>query len=345
MSNAMVELDGSFGEGGGQILRTSLTLSLLTGRPFQLRNIRAGRSKPGLQPQHLTCVQAAAAIGKAATRGASIGSCDLVFEPGSVTPGSYTFDVGTAGATSLVLHTLYLPLCLGATHPSELTLIGGTHVTHSPSFHFLDSTWRHYLAHFGIHVSLRMRRPGFYPRGGGQVEVSIQPCAKPTGATMLARGPIDRVRGFSFVAGLDKSIGMRQLTEVESRLRRAGLSADLTVESRDGGPGTFTHLVVDTAPAPTSFFGLGELRKSSEKVAAEAADQMLAYLAAGPALVDAHSADQIVLPLALAEGPSDYTVAEVTQHLLTNIAVIGKFIDRSIICDGEEGKSGRVRIA
>src|SRR5262249_13789759 len=132
MSTPRIELDGSFGEGGGQILRTSLALSLLTGKPFHLRNVRARRQKPGLQPQHLKSVQAAAAVGRAKVRGASLGSGDLVFEPGAVAAGSYTFDIGTAGATGLVLHTVYLPLALRGGEPSELTLVGGTHVMTSP---------------------------------------------------------------------------------------------------------------------------------------------------------------------------------------------------------------------
>src|ERR1700687_4793935 len=142
MENSLVELDGSFGEGGGQILRTSLALSLLTGRPFHLRNVRARRSKPGLQPQHLMSVRAAATIGQAQSQGAGLSSKDLVFEPGAVVPGGYRFDIGTAGATSLVLHTLYLPLALRGKEPSTLTLVGGTHVLASPCFHFLQTTWR-----------------------------------------------------------------------------------------------------------------------------------------------------------------------------------------------------------
>src|SRR5262245_20352619 len=162
MTTQLLELDGSFGEGGGQILRTSLALSLLTGKPFHLFNIRAGRPKPGLQPQHLMSVRAAATIGQAKVRGASRGSCDLVFEPGKVGPGSYRFDIGTAGATSLVLHTLYLPLALGAAAPSRLTLVGGTHVSTSPCFHFLQTTWRPYMGLLGLPITLRMLRPGFY---------------------------------------------------------------------------------------------------------------------------------------------------------------------------------------
>src|SRR5690242_12441798 len=164
MTVLMIELDGSHGEGGGQILRTSLALSLLTRQPFHLRNVRAKRAKPGLQPQHLMSVRAAATIGQAQLRGASLHSTDLVFEPGETVPGKYHFPIGTAGATGLVLQTLYLPLALGTSQPSEVVVQGGTHVSTSPVFHFLDTTWRPHLERIGLRIKLRMVRPGFYPR-------------------------------------------------------------------------------------------------------------------------------------------------------------------------------------
>jgi RNA 3'-terminal phosphate cyclase (ATP) len=343
MSGTLLELDGSFGEGGGQILRTSLALSLLTGRPFRLYNIRAGRSKPGLQPQHLTSVRAAATIGHAKLRGASRGSSDLTFEPGEVTAGNYRFDVGTAGATGLVLQTLYLPLALRGGGPSHLTLIGGTHVSTSPCFHFLDTTWRRYLELVGLRLSLRLVRPGFYPRGGGQVEVHVQPAARPTGLHLRERGPI-RLTGISAVAGLPEDIARRQARRARIRLGQQELKADIREENWDGGPGTVLVIVVHTTPVPVQFFGLGARGKPAERVADEAVDQLLGYIRAAPAAVDAHSADQLVLPLALAEGPSEYTVAAVTPHLTTNIAVIRQFVDREIVCEGEEGKPGVVRI-
>jgi RNA 3'-terminal phosphate cyclase (ATP) len=339
----LIELDGSFGEGGGQILRTSLALSLLTGRGFHLANVRAGRTKPGLQPQHLKSVEAAAELGQARLRGASRGSTDLVFEPGEVVPGNYRFDIGTAGSTGLVLHTVYLPLALRATGPCELTLIGGTHVTTSPSFHFLDSTWRAYLEQLGLHIHLRMARPGFYPRGGGVVTAIIQPCPRPRGLQLPERGAV-RVSGFSAVAGLDAQIARRQARRATHRLQQAGLEVQLHEETWQGGPGTVVHLELDTQPAPTSFFALGARGKPAEAVADEAVSQVLTYLQRSPALVDAHSGDQLLLPLALAEGPSEYSVAEVTQHLLTNISVIQRFVDRPIACEGAEGQPGRVRI-
>jgi RNA 3'-terminal phosphate cyclase (ATP) len=346
MSDAMLELDGSFGEGGGQILRTSLALSLLTGRAFHLRNVRAKRSKPGLQPQHLMSVRASATIGQAHLRGASLGSTDLVFEPGDVRAGTYRFDVGTAGSTALVLHTLYLPLVLRGQTPSELTLIGGTHVSTSPCYHFLDTTWRRYLERCGLRVSLRMSRPGFYPRGGGEVQAFIQPCAQLTGWRAGSRQRPEEVEasGFSAVAGLDASIARRQARRALFRLQKYGLKAQMREETWEGGPGTVVAVELDTAPVPTLFFGLGARGKPAERVADEAVDQVIAYLDAGDALVDSHSADQIVLPLALAEGPSEYRVAEVTTHLTTNVGVIQHFLERDIRCEGAEGEPGVVRI-
>jgi RNA 3'-terminal phosphate cyclase (ATP) len=344
METTRLELDGSFGEGGGQILRSSLALSLLTARPFHLRNVRARRPKPGLQPQHLMSVRSAATIGAAQVRGASIGSTDLVFEPGPVSAGNYRFDIGTAGATGLVLQTLYLPLALRGAAPSEVTLVGGTHVKTSPCFSFLDMTWRAYLERIGVRVALRMLRPGFYPRGGGVVVAHVQPAQRPRGVTFRERGPVT-VRGFSAIAGLPDHIARRQARRATYRLAQFGIDAEIEQEEWEGGPGSVLGLIADTDPAPALFFGLGARGKPAETVADEAADQAIAYLRAAPAAVDAHSADQIVLPLALAEGPSTFRVAAVTEHLRTNIAVIQQFVERAIVCEGEQGERGVVWIA
>jgi RNA 3'-terminal phosphate cyclase (ATP) len=340
----MIEIDGSFGEGGGQILRTSLALSLVTGKAFHLRNVRARRPKPGLQPQHLMSVRAAATIGKANVRGAVLKSQELVFEPGPVNAGRYHFAIGTAGATGLVLHTVYLPLALRGGGPSELVLEGGTHVSASPCFHFLDSTWRAYMEAIGLRIKLKLVRPGFYPRGGGTVEVQIQPTEKLYGLKLLERGLVTKVTGLSAVASLPEEISKRQSRRGTNRLRSLGLPVAIREESWPSGPGTVLAVELDTTPAPTLFFGLGARGKPAERVADEAADQALAYLNAAPAAVDSHSADQIILPLALADGPSQFSVACVTQHLLTNIAVIQQFVQRRITCLAAEGCSGIICI-
>jgi RNA 3'-terminal phosphate cyclase (ATP) len=343
MSTTPIDLDGSFGEGGGQILRTSLALSLITGKPFHLRNVRAGRAKPGLQPQHLASVRAAAAISGAHLRGASIGSTDLEFMPGPVTPGKYRFDIGTAGATGLVLHTVYLPLAYRTQAPSELTLTGGTHVQTSPCFDFLDVTWRGYLGLCGLNLSLKLLRPGFYPRGGGTVVAHVQSAERLTGVRLGARRAVE-VRGVSAVAGLPEEIARRQARRVVKRLEQADIEAEVDVETWDGGPGTVLVLELNTVPVRTVFFAPGARGKPAERVADDAFDEIMAYLHASDALVDAHSADQLILPLALADGPSEYRVGAVTRHLTTNVAVIQRFLDREILCEGNEGEAGTVRV-
>jgi RNA 3'-phosphate cyclase len=344
MSASIIEMDGSLGEGGGQILRTGLALSLVTGKPFRLFNIRARRPKPGLQAQHLMCVRAAATIGQAAVRGATLGCSDLTFEPGEVVPGKYHFAIGTAGATSLVLHTLYLPLALRGSAASDITITGGTHVKHSPSFHFLDTTWRGYLALMGLHVTLNMWRPGFYPRGGGIIEAHVPVCAGIRPANLERPKNSTQATGLSVVARLPEEIAHRQARRAVYRLREAGIIADFTEEHWDGGPGTVLAVTLATQPVPTLFCALGERGRPAERVADEAVEEVIAHVRAEPAGVDLHSADQLVLPLSLAEGPSTYRVAQVTQHVLTNISTIRRFVERDIMCEGAEGAPGVVRI-
>lgn len=339
----LIDIDGSQGEGGGQVLRSSLALALLTGKPFHLRHVRARRSKPGLQPQHLRSVRAAAEIGQAEVNGASLGSTDLTFTPGPVRAGSYRFDIGTAGATGLVLHTVYLPLMLRGEAPSEVTLIGGTHVTHSPSYHFNETTWRAHLARLGLDISLRMDRPGFYPRGGGVVRAFLRPSAAVRPLRVVDRGEV-KVSGVSAVAGLDRGIAARQARKARQLLRRADLEADLDEESWDGGPGSVVVLRAEGGGVPATFVGLGARGKPAEKVAEEAVAELLAFVRAGQGEVDPHSADQLVLPLAFAEGASEYTVSEVTLHLTTNVGIVRRFVERDIAVEGAVGEPGRVRV-
>lgn len=338
-----IDIDGSFGEGGGQIIRSSLALSLLTGKPFRIRKIRAGRAKPGLQPQHLLCVRAAASIGQAKVQGDTRGSSEFTFEPGQTVAGKYHFAVGTAGATSLVLHTLYLPLAL-AGQASELTIDGGTHVSKSPCFHFLETTWAAYLRLLGLNIKVRMKRAGFYPRGGGLIQAEIEPNPHVRALQLPSVTPSTHATGFSAVANLPEDIARRQLRRAEYRLEKLGLKVDIREEKWKDGTGTVIAAALDTTPVPTLFFGLGERGKPAERVADELADQVERFLAADEAGVDEHSADQLVLPLALAAGASHYAVSEVSQHLLTNIAVVRQFVERKIVCEGKEGRPGMVRI-
>jgi RNA 3'-terminal phosphate cyclase (ATP) len=343
MARPLVNVDGRMGEGGGQILRSSLALALLTGQGFHLRNIRAGRSRPGMQPQHLACVHAAAAVGQAKTRGATKGSSDLEFVPQSVVPGNYHFTIGTAGAASLVLHTVYLPLAL-ASESSHVTVDGGTHVPSSPCFHFLETTWLGYMNLLGLQMKTRMRRPGFYPRGGGLLELDIAGSCRPGVLQLSGLGSADAARGISAVAGLPASIARRQAQRAAKRLDDLGLRADLREEIWPGGPGTVVTVALNTRPVETLFFALGERGKPAERVADEAVAQVQRFLEADPLAVDPHSADQLLLPLALAVEASSFPVTEITSHLTTNAAVIQLFLERDIRWEGEEGKPGTIRI-
>jgi RNA 3'-terminal phosphate cyclase (ATP) len=339
-----VDLDGSAGEGGGQILRSALALSLLTGRPFRLHNIRARRPKPGLQPQHLMSVNAATQVGRAEVLGASLGSSELTFRPGPVQPGHYTFDIGTAGATGLVLHTVYLPLALRGGQPSHLQISGGTHVLAAPSFDFLDTTWRGYLGQFQLNVSLTQRRAGFYPRGGGLVEAMIPPVEGLQGITMLDRGSRS-VTGVSAVAGLPGHIARRQARRAMQLFDDHGVDVEITEATwEETGPASVLVLTVDVGRVPAVFVGLGARGKPAETVADEVVAEVLAFLDAGTQPVDPHSADQLLLPAVFAAGETTYETTEVTQHLLTNREVIRAFLDREVTITGEEGHPGRVQV-
>lgn len=338
----MIDIDGSFGEGGGQILRTSLALSLLTGKPFKLRKIRANRKpKPGLRPQHLASVRAAAKIGSAKVTGDAVGSSQLTFEPGTVKPGHYRFDIGTAGSTSLVLHTVYLPLAMSG--PSEVILEGGTHNEKAPCYHFLKTTWRAYLARMGLSIELEMTRPGFYPRGGGQVISRIPACNRLRSLTMTGPAKVELPSVLSMTAGLPDHVAKRQARRGVVRLKDVGLEPDVAFEEWDGGPGCMLAITLN-GPVPSLFFGLGARGKPAEAVADEAADEALAHRDGGMP-VDRHSGDQLLLPLALAEGNSEYHVSAIDRHLTTNAAIIQQFVDREIAIEGDEGSPGMVRVA
>jgi RNA 3'-terminal phosphate cyclase (ATP) len=343
MSKA-IQIDGSLGEGGGQVLRTSLALSLITGEPFHLSKIRARRPKPGLQAQHLASVQAAAQIGQAKLGGASLGSCDLVFVPVKVSSGDYHFKIGTAGATSLVLHTIYLPLAL-AGGASTVTIEGGTHVKASPCFHFLERTWAKYAQNLGIHSDLRLARVGFYPRGGGMIHARIEPAPRLCPFLGMTTTSISGAVVYIGVAGLPAHVGDRLVQRAASCLEGLGLEIQTHHETWQGGPGSMIGVELPTAPAPTFLFSLGEKGKPAETVAQEAIDQVEAFLRARPLGVDEHSADQLLLPLTLADGSSHFRVSAISSHLLTNAAVIQQFLERRIACDFAEGQSGQVTIS
>ncbi len=345
MSDSLVILDGSVAEGGGQILRTALTLSLLTGRPFRMINVRANRSKPGLRPQHLCALETAALLSDAEVTGAAVGSRSLTFTPGAIRPRALTIEIGTAGATALVLQTLHLPIAMRAESGVRLTIKGGTFNTAAPSFPFLDQTWRRLMGQLGLSINLTMPRAGFFPVGKGRLEAWIEP-GTPRPLIATERPALDRIHGVAGVAGLDRKIAERMKARVIGRLNEAGFDAHIDlVEWTSASPGAALHLVAEHGPWPASFLGLSERGKSAETVADEAIDELLAYQST-TGLMDPHSADQILLPLALAKGRSEYTVSSVTEHLRTNVRTIQGFLDRTImIIESQGGLPGRVIIA
>lgn len=339
----MLEIDASFGEGGGQILRSALTLSVITGTSMRLTNVRARRPQPGLKPQHLKAVEAAAQISGARVAGATLGSQTLNFEPGDVKGGNYAFDIGTAGSVSLLLQTICLPLSFAA-GPSWLTLAGGTHVPWSPCVHYLQWQWLPYLSEIGYHVECSLERAGFYPRGGGLLRVDIVPSRQLAPLSLTDRGRLLRIRGLSAVGRLDRSIAERQRNRAAERLHDLGVPLEIEVsEVPAGSPGTFVVLQAEFEGGRCCAFALGALHKPAERVADEAVDQLRADIDAGGA-IDAWLADQLLLPLAFIPERSTFSVCRISQHLRTNAELLGRFLPVTVEIEGETGQPGRVVI-
>jgi len=324
----MLTIDGSRGEGGGQIFRTSLALSLVSGTPFRIDRIRAGRAKPGLMRQHLTALEAAATVGDAEVEGAGIGAQAIVFRPKRVRPGAYRFAVGTAGSAGLVLQTILPPL-LTATGPSTLTLEGGTHNPHAPPFDFLAQAFLPQLRRMGVGVEARLERAGFYPAGGGRMTIEITPAPALRPLELTARGAVRRRRARVLIARLPRQIGDRELAVVRSRLGWLAGELEVAVLGDDvTGPGNVLLLEIESEHATEVFTGFGEVGVRAETVAERAVQEARQYLAADVP-VGPYLADQLLLPLALARGGSFRTVP-LTRHASTNIEVIRQFLGSSV---------------
>jgi RNA 3'-terminal phosphate cyclase (ATP) len=340
-----IQIDGAMGEGGGQVLRSALSLSLLTGQPFRLSRIRANRDQSGLRPQHLAAVRAAARVAGAEVRDDRVGAEQIDFVPGPVRSGDYFFDIGTAWATSLVLQTLLLPLAL-APGTSSVTIRGGTHVPWSPCFHYLDWQWRPFLARIGVPFDLTMVMAGFYPQGGGELQAQIPGCSRPMPMRLIERGPLRAVRGLSAVANLPREIAERQRRQALGRLRNLLPEVEPRVVGEElpaASRGTVLLLLADCAPGRACCFALGARGKRAERVADEAVDALAAFLGSDGA-VDPWLADQLLLPLALAKGPSKLRTSEVTAHLLTNAEAIRLFLPVEIGVDGPLGAPAIVQV-
>lgn len=317
----MLTIDGSEGEGGGQVLRTALGLSLVTGKPFLIDRIRARRSKPGLQRQHLTAVLAAAEVGGARTEGAELGSQRLFFRPSRLRAGDYRFAIGTAGSTTLVLQTV-LPALLMADGPSTVVIEGGTHNPMAPPFEFVEQAFVPLLHRMGAGLQLTLRRHGFYPAGGGELIAAIAPAAwQPLELHERTERP--QLRGRILISGIPHHVAEREATVLG---RELGLGADevLIQPVRAPGPGNVVMLRLGLGMTTEVVTALGERGVTAEEVAGRVAAETRALLAANVP-VGEHLADQLLIPLALAGGGSFTTMAP-SQHTRTNAQVIEQFL-------------------
>lgn len=336
-------IDGSRGEGGGQIVRTACTLSLLTGRAVRVVNVRAGRPKPGLAKQHATAVRAAARIGNGEARGATVRSREIELCPGALTPGRYRFPIDSAGAATLVLQTLLLPLAL-AGGPSVVTIEGGTHNVKAPPVEFIERSYLPLVARMGggpVAV-LELERAGFYPAGGGKIRVRIAPVTTLAALSLLERGTVRDVRATATVWHLPRHIAERELALVERGLGWRGSCLEL-LERRDSlGPGNVLSLEIASEHLTEVVTGMGQRGVPAEVVASRAVAEAAAYLAAGVP-VGEHLADQLLLPMALGQGGELRTTAP-TLHTTTQAEVIRAFLDVPIAIEEEAEHVFRITV-
>ena len=338
-------IDGSHGEGGGQILRSALSLAAITGRPVRIERIRARRRRPGLAAQHLMAVRAVAEICRAAVIGDQL-HCEIVeFSPTRpVQPGHYSFDVataregGSAGSAPLVLQTVLVPLAL-AGGSSSVEIRGGTHVSWSPSYDYLHDVWLPTLSQVGIKAGIELCRWGWYPAGGGRLRCSIGGkvhAIEPL--DILERGPLREISGRAVAAHLPEHISQRMATQATTLLDQAGISSNIRAEVVDStSPGAGIFLAARYANSIGGYCSFGRRGRPAEDVATEAVDQLLAHRASGAAL-EHHLADQLILPLSLATGTSRFSVDQVSVHLKTHAWLVEQFgIARVIIAESKAG--------
>jgi RNA 3'-terminal phosphate cyclase (ATP) len=335
----MITIDGSAGEGGGQVLRTALGLSLVTGRSFQIKNIRGKRKKPGLLRQHLTAVFAAREIGQAEVNGAEIKSSTLCFRPGPIRPGNYHFSIGTAGSCILVFQAI-MPALLMANGSSKIILEGGTHNPFAPSFDYLQKTFFPLLQEMGADVAAEINRPGFYPAGGGRITLTVNP------ANHLSPLYLERFSNVSFkaqaiCAEIPDHVGLRELKIIQDKL---GISEEATelIRYKGYGPGNVVSISAQSDQLTEIFTGYGEKNLRAEKVAGKTVAQVRDYIETGAA-VGPYLADQLLIPLILA-GKGHFLTCRPTEHSLTNIEVIKQFYDREITVSKLEEKIWRIEV-
>ena len=341
----MISIDGSFGEGGGQILRTALSLAAITGQAVTIDNIRAGRDKPGLRPQHATGALAVARICGGELQGAEVGSRRVVFKPGKIAPGNYNIDVSairsSAGSVNLVLQTIIWPLAF-AGKKSRVTIRGGTHVPYSPTSNYIDDTFLPTIAEMGLSCHYSITKAGYYPEGGGEVRILIPESEELKPISITDPKKPYRVHLTSAVSRLPMSIAERQLDTASARLKSMGLNFETSIKQYPSlGAGTVVFISLTAGRARAGFQSLGALKKRAERVADEACDELEAYIKTGAAL-DKHLADQLIIPIALAKGDSRFTTSEITGHLITNIAIVEAFLPVRFRVTGDVGKPGTI---
>jgi RNA 3'-terminal phosphate cyclase (ATP) len=336
MSGA-IQIDGRYGEGGGQILRTSLALASLLRRPVEIHHIRGGRKKPGLRPQHLMGVKAMASITGSKMKGVEPGSVHLFFEPGQIKAGSYSFDVGTAGSTSLVLQTM-IPALLFGKGVSRVVITGGTHVPWSPCFHYLRQVFGPALACMGNVLSLEIEHWGWYPKGGGKMKAEISPASRLCSTERAQRGELKEICVLSAVSNLPMSIGERQRDQLIRRFHSHGFKTPRVemVNAPSQGTGTLVFLMCSFEGGTAGFTSLGQKGKRAEEVADDAFSALFQFLASDAA-VDEHLADQLILYMALAKGRSSIVTERITTHLKTNMWVVEQFLPVTFRVDESKG--------
>jgi RNA 3'-terminal phosphate cyclase (ATP) len=327
MGAMMIIIDGSLGEGGGQILRSSLALSLVTGKPFCIERIRSKREKPGLLRQHLTAVNAAAAISQAEVEGCSIGSARLSFKPRMIRGGAYHWSIGTAGSTTLVLQTV-LPALLIAKDRSEIVLEGGTHNQYAPPYEFLAQALNPIIHRMGPKLESHLERHGFFPAGGGRFTVAIEPVQKLARVDLLERGEILRKEAVGVVSQIPRRIAETEIGILKSKFSWGDDCFRIQEIKNSRGPGNILTCLIESKGITEVFTGFGERGVPANRVATLLCDEVREYLSSGVP-VGCHLADQLMIPMALAGGGSFRTIP-LTRHSTTNIEVIKKFLDVEI---------------
>lgn len=320
----MLTIDGSIGEGGGQVLRTSLALSMITQTPFRMVNIRAGRKKPGLQRQHLAAVLAATDVSHARVEGASVGSTTLSFEPDRPSAGEFHFDIGSAGSTTLVLQTV-LPALMLAGKPSSVVLVGGTHNPMAPTYDFLKCSFLPVLQRMGSSIDLRLERYGFYPRGGGILRADITPCHSLGELDLRERGDICSTSATAIVSGLPRHIAERELEVIRASYGWGHGRLEIHEINPPAGQGNLVHITIECEHVTEIVTAFGSRRVRAEDVARQAIREATDYVDTQTP-VGPHLADQLLLPLALA-GRGRFRTSTPTTHTVTNVEVIRRFLD------------------